>query len=166
MAKGSRSFSAALALAIGFLGCSSCSRRRSGEQQSSGPARDRIISEGTARKLAQEALVALGGDWPSANIESYDNYWAPEFYAFMAYYPGPESAGGASVLQTYYLAVNPWTGDVWDVAECSLITSPAIAKAQESIWSRSGLRADAHLPLHDKSPASCSLIEGKASEKK
>jgi hypothetical protein len=162
MARGLRSFSATLALAIGVLGCLCCSRHRSGErQQSGGPARDRIISEGSARKLAQEALVVLGGDWLSANIESYDDYWAPEFYAFMAYYPGPQSADGTGVLQTTYLAVNPWTGDVWDATECRTITSPTILKEQESIWSRSGLPADASVALHDKSPASCSLIEGK-----
>jgi hypothetical protein len=166
MARGLRCFPAWLALGIGFLGCSCCSPHRGGQEQSGGLTRDRIISEGTARKLAQDALVALGGDWPSANIELYDYYWAPEFYAFMAYYPGPESADGVGVLQTTYLAVNPWTGDVWDVTGCSLITSPAIAKEQESLWSRSGLPADAHEPLHDKSPASCSLIEGRAREKK
>lgn len=74
--------------------------------------------------------------------------------------PGPE-INGVSVLQTHYLAVNPWTGDVWDAMGCEMITSSALQKEQNFIWKRSGLPADAKLPLHDKSPASCSLIDGK-----
>ena len=132
----------ALALGVGFFAS----------------ARDRTISERTARRLVREALVAMGDDWSSAPIEPLKNYWAPEFYSFMAYLPGPE-INGVSVLQTQYLAVNPWNGDVWDDTECRTITSPVIQKEQESIWSRSGLPSDAREPLHDKSPASCALIE-------
>jgi hypothetical protein len=128
-------------------------------------ARDRVISEKTARKLVREALVAMGDDWSSAPFEPLKDYWAPEFYSFMAYLPGPE-INGVSVLQTQYLAVNPWTGDVWDDTECRIITSPVIQKEQEAIWSRSRLPADARLPLHDKSPASCALINGKRTERK
>jgi hypothetical protein len=165
MASGLRSFSAGLALGIGFLGGSCCSPHRGGHQRGVDLTRDRIISEDVARKHAQDALAPLGDDWPSANIESYDNYWAPEFYSSMAYLPGPE-INGVGVLQTQYLALNPWTGDVWEETECRTFTSPVIQKEQESIWRGSGLPADAYVALHDKSPASCALIEGKASEKK
>jgi hypothetical protein len=121
-------------------------------------ARDRTINERTARRLVREALIAIGDHWVSAPIEPWKYYWAPEFYTFMAYYPGPE-INGVSVLQTHYMAVNPWTGDVWDAMACEIITSPVIQKEQESIWSRSRLPADAHEALHDKSPASCALIQ-------
>jgi hypothetical protein len=126
-------------------------------------ARDRTISERAARTLVQEALVALG--WPSVHVDPMKYYWAPEFYTFQAYWPGPVQDDGVSVLQSYYLAVNPWTGDVWDAMRCSRITSPAIQKEQESIWKRSRLPAEAREPLHEKSPG-CSAIELKASEKK
>lgn len=121
-------------------------------------ARERIISEKTARRLIREALVSMGDDWSSAPIERWIYYWAPEFYSFMTYLPGPE-IDGVSVLQTHYLSVNPWTGDVWDAIGCRTITSPVIQKEQESIWRRSRLPSDAREPLQDKSPASCSLIE-------
>lgn len=149
MGRGLRFFAAALTIAISAYSL----------------ARDRIISERAARRLAREALVAMGDDWSYAPIEPLKDYWAPEFYSFMAYLPGPE-VNGVSVLQTQYLAVNPWTGDVWDNTECRIITSPVIQNEQESIWRRSRLPADARPPLHDKSPASCALIQGKASEKK
>jgi hypothetical protein len=132
----------ALALGVGFFAS----------------ARDRTISERTARRLVREALVAMGDDWASAPIEPWKYYWAPEFCTFMAYLPGPE-INGASVLQTHYLAVNPWNGDVWDAMACRIITSPVIQKEQESIWRRSRRPADAREPLRDKSPASCALIE-------
>lgn len=149
MASGLRLFVVSLTIAIGAFPA----------------ARDRIISERTARRLVREALAAMGDDWSSAGFETMKDYWAPEFYSFMAYLPGPE-INGVSVLQTQYFAVNPWTGDVWDNTECRIITSPVIHREQESIWSRSRLPADAREPLHDKSPASCALIQGKASEKK
>lgn len=129
-----------------------------------GAAHDRTISERTARKLVQEALVALG--WPSVHADPMKDYWAPEFYSFQAYRSGPVADDGTGVLQSHYLAVNPWTGDVWDTTECRPITSPAIQKEQESIWKRSRLPAEAREALHDKSPASCSLIELMAGKKK
>ena len=55
-------------------------------------------------------------------------------------------------LQTYYFAVNPWTGDVWDGIACTRITSPKIQREQESIWKRSGLPEEARKPLTNKSP--------------
>lgn len=132
----------ALALSVGFFAS----------------ARDRTISERTARRLVREALVAMGDDWSSAPIEPYKYYWAPEFYSFMAYLPGPE-INGVSVLQTQYLSVNPWTGDVWDNTECRIITSPVIQKEQESIWSRSRSRqVTSVLCAHRKDEKMSSLI--------
>jgi hypothetical protein len=144
MARGLRVFAVALTIGIGAFSS----------------ARDRIISERTARRLVREALVAMGDDWSSAPIEPMKYYWAPEFYSFMAYLSGPE-INAVSVLQTQYLSVNPWTGDVWDNTECRIITSSVIQKEQASIWSRSRLPADAREPLRDKSPASCALIQGR-----
>ena len=50
----------------------------------------------------------------------------------MAWWPNPH---GSPVLG--YYAVNPWTGDVWDVMGCKRISSPAIQAEQRSILKRS-----------------------------
>ena len=50
---------------------------------------DRTISERTARKLVQEALVALGDNWSSAQVGPWTYYWAPEFYTYSAWRPEP-----------------------------------------------------------------------------
>jgi hypothetical protein len=127
-------------------------------------ARDRTISERIAHRLVEEALVALG--WPSVHADPMKDYWAPEFYSFEAYLSGPVADDGTGVLQSHYLAVNTWTGDVWDTTECRQITSAAIQKEQEFIWKRSRLPIGAREALHDKSPASCSLIELMTRKKK
>lgn len=117
----------------------------------------RTIGERTALKLVQEALVTLGATGPSVQIRHWPYYWAPEFYTFQAWRPNP----GEGPLLTYYFAVNPWTGDVWDAIGCERITSPAIEREQESILKRLGLPRDAQEILQTKSPA-CSDMEMKA----
>jgi hypothetical protein len=87
--------------------------------------------------------------------------WAPEFYTFQAWRPNP----GNGPLLTYYFAVNPWTGDVWDAIGCERITSPALEKEQESIFRRAHLSADRQKALSEKSPG-CSEIETKSQGKR
>lgn len=124
------------------------------------------ISEGAARRLVREALVALGENGPSVQIGPWKYYWAPEFYTFSAWRPGLAGSDGVGILQTYYFAVNPWTGDVWDAMGCKRITSPAIEKEQEAIWKRSQLPADVREAIRKKSPADCSAIQREMREKK
>lgn len=125
----------------------------------SGQPNRHIISERLARKLAIEALstvVAMDG----LNIKPWQYYWAPEFYTFQAWRPGIPDPQGVGVLETHYLAVNPWTGDVWDAMGCERITSPAFAKEQDAIWRRSKLPNDVRLAIRDKAPADCSVRAG------
>ena len=123
-------------------------------------AHERTITERAARKLVQEALVAMGGGWSSAKIEPWKFYWAPEFYTFSAFQSGVLDSDGRGVLQSHYFAVNPWTGDVWEGVGCERITSLAIQKDQESIWKRSRIPDEARKAIGDRSPADCSIILG------
>jgi hypothetical protein len=118
-------------------------------------ANGRTITLSDARKLVREALAASDSNGPSVKIERFRYNYAPEFYVFMAWWPNP----AGSPLLGYY-AVNPWTGDVWDVMGCKRISSPAIEKEKESIRRRSKLAAEVEGTLHEKSPG-CSAIERK-----
>jgi hypothetical protein len=114
-------------------------------------ARGRTISERTARKLVEEALVVLGEDPRGVHVEPCAYDWAPEFYTFQAWArKGDESA---NVIEVDYLAVNPWTGDVWDAMACKRITSPAMQKEQDRIWQESRLAAEVRQTLRERSPA-------------
>ncbi|MGO9096627.1 MAG: hypothetical protein ACLQGV_15570 [Bryobacteraceae bacterium] len=103
----------------------------------------------------QEALVVLGENPSSVQIGHWTYHWAPEFYTFSAWRSNVKD----NLLITYYLAVNPWNGEVWDAMGCKRITSPQIQKEQEAIWKRSRLPDEARKALHEKSPACCSEIE-------
>lgn len=98
----------------------------------------RKISHNQAQELVRDALVTLNLNGPSVRIERNRYDYAPEFYVFMAWWPNPH---GSPVLG--YYAVNPWTGDVWDVMGCKRISSPAIQAEQRSILKRSNLSPEA-----------------------
>jgi len=91
--------------------------------------------------------VAVGQNGPTVRIDPYRYDYAPEFYAFMARWPNPD---GHPLIG--YFAVNPWTGDVWDVMGCRRIVSPELEKEQDAIWARSPLRTEARSVLREKSP--------------
>jgi hypothetical protein len=124
------------------------------------------ISEETARKLVREALVAMGETQPSVQIEPWKFDWAPEFYTFSAWRPGAIGKDGVGIAQTYYFAVNPWTGDVWDAMACKRITSTAIEKEQEAIWKQSDLPTAIREAIRKKSPADCTTIQREMNRKK
>src|SRR5260370_41672409 len=88
-------------------------------------AHGRTISQSTARKLVREALVTMNQDGPSVKITRFRDDHAREFYTFDATWPNPD---GDPLIG--YFAVNPWTGDVWDLGGCKRITSSAIEKEQ------------------------------------
>jgi hypothetical protein len=112
------------------------------------------ISENAARKLVQDALVALDATKPWVEIMPLKYKWAPEFYTFQTWRPN----AGEGPLLTYSFGVNPWTGDVWDLIACKRITSPTLKKEQESISKRSHLSAEKRRVLSEKSPG-CSEVE-------
>jgi len=125
------------------------------------PGLERTIDEAMALKLIDEALPAVGEVRASVQIGPWRYYWAPEFYTFQAW-----RAGEGGVLLTYYFAVNPWTGDVWDAMACKRITTREVQKDQEAIWARSGIPSEAREALRERSPADCSNYVGRGDRDK
>jgi len=123
---------------------------------------ERTIDEEAARKLVEGALPALGENQTSVQIGPWRYYWAPEFYTFTVWRHNP----AAGLVITYYLAVNPWTGDVWDAMACKRITTPEIQGEQEAIWKRSGIPSEARDTIRNKSPADCASYREKRGAKK
>jgi hypothetical protein len=117
----------------------------------SAPALDSVVKEAEARRLVQEAIVAMGKGIPSGNLKPLTFYWSPEFYHYQAYLPQSDD----KPLLTFSFAVNPWNAEVWDTKNCSRLTSPAIEQEQTAIWKRSGLPEAAREPLHYHIPAEC-----------
>jgi hypothetical protein len=118
---------------------------------------DHSIKLSLARKLVHKALVALDQDGPKVRIVEYRYDYAPEFYSFMAWWPNPD---GDPLIG--YFAVNPWTGDVWDIMGCRRVSSADLEKEQDAIWARLRLLPEARGTLRAKSPA-CGGIERKTS---
>jgi hypothetical protein len=71
----------------------------------------------------------------------------PEFYYFAA----TRASGTGSPMVGYY-AVNPWTGDVWDVNGCNRIESSSLKKRQREIRRQSGIRNSVYEKLRVKKP--------------
>lgn len=112
---------------------------------------ERTITPSTAERLVHEALVALKQDGPKVHVERIHYDYAPQFFAFEAdRHPTPAGTVGAADI--LYLAVNPWTGDVWDYVTCQRITSPAIRKAQAAIRKKLNLSPEAQRRLSAKAP--------------
>jgi hypothetical protein len=130
----------ALILVIMSLGASSV-----------GLALDPTINKVTAEELVRDALASLGehGTDVKIEVEPWPYYWAPDFITLQAYRPHPT----AGTMETWYFAVNPWTGDVWDPFGCTRLTSPAIKRKQEAIWKSSKLPDEARQFLQARTPA-------------
>jgi len=114
------------------------------------------VSEKTARGLVRRAIMALGARIPEANLMPLTTYWSPDFYSYQAYLPQPDD----KPVLTFYFAVNPWNGEVWDAKNCKRITSPSLEEEQKTIWKRSALPEEARVPLHSRMPAECIAIVG------
>jgi hypothetical protein len=110
------------------------------------------ITHDRAQELAQEALVALHAT-RKRDIEIWQNPSAPEFYSFAATRHTTAPIGPADIT---YLAVNPWTGDIWNWVTCERITSRSIRKRQRQIAQGLNLSDEALHELHGKSPSECS----------
>jgi len=113
-----------------------------------------VVADATARELVHDAMIADGRPMLESGIQPLTSYWSPEFYSYQAW--RPQSDG--KPLLTFYFAVNPWNGDVWDVKNCERVTSAAVAEKQGAIWKRSGLPESARDPLHNKVPGECSVV--------
>ena len=69
------------------------------------------------------------------------------FYYFAATWPNPTGSPMAG-----YYAVNPWTGDVWDVSGCKRLDSETLRKRRDAIRRESGVSKAAFARLRDKRP--------------
>lgn len=82
------------------------------------------IDERTAQRLAAEGYdLGKGQKW-----FDYDAGMGRPFFVF---YGLNESDGGFG-----YFAVNPWTGDVWDLWGCRQLSTRALRKSQAAIRRR------------------------------
>jgi hypothetical protein len=104
------------------------------------------ITQDEARRLIVEALKARGLDGPTVELTPIS--YSKDFYTFEATWPNPE---GSPNLGSY--AVNPWTGDVWQVVVGRYITSPSIRKIQRSIRDRFHYTREEYRKLHSRKPA-------------
>jgi hypothetical protein len=92
------------------------------------------IDEAEARKLAIEGLkVYVQRDVSAKEITltRIEDQYDPDFYYFEATWTNPISSPHIA-----YLAVNPWTGDVWNAAICKKLASASITKMQKDIQRR------------------------------
>jgi hypothetical protein len=108
----------------------------------------REITMKVARGLVHEALVVIGQNAPSVSIVPFRYDYAPEFLSFEALWPNP---GGSGLIG--YFAVNPQTGDIWEINGCYKITSAKIRTMQTSIRKHSQLTPRDERALHEKTPA-------------
>jgi hypothetical protein len=125
---------------------------------------DPTINMATARELVQDALASLGEHRTDVKIEiePWLYYWAPDFITLQAWRPHPT----AGTMETWYFAVNPWTGDIWNPFGCTRITSPTIKRKQEAIWKSAQLPDEARHVLQARSPACTPANPERSPEKK
>ena len=76
-----------------------------------------------ARRLAAEAV----DEGAQPNWFDYSPHMSRPFFSFDAL--GSSSANGSMG----FFAVNPWTGDVWALCGCHLLSTPALRKSQAEI---------------------------------
>jgi hypothetical protein len=115
---------------------------------------ERTISVNTARRMATKALIALGPDVAyKRRLDPRPDTYPPEFYLFEAVRHTEKT--GFGVASIYYLAVNPWTGDVWDIGRCTRITSPDLSKEKDSIRKFLDLTVDGQITLSKRTPVGC-----------
>ena len=84
------------------------------------------VDEKSARKLAAEA----NGPRYGLNLFNYEAAMSFPFLVFNGL-GGPPSEGSFG-----YFAVNPWTGDVWNLWGCHKMSTPALRKSQAEIRKR------------------------------
>lgn len=101
----------------------------------------RKIDHEAARRLAAEAFK-----WNERYVE-YDH----DDRSFFIVAP---MGGEYATAPVTWLAVNPWTGDVWELWTCKRLSTPALRKSQAAIReSFSGAEARQYAKLHAMKPA-------------
>jgi hypothetical protein len=85
------------------------------------------IDEPTAERLAAEGV--FGGDRYLDSFD-YDSHLDPPFFEYYGINDPPAEGGFG------FLAVNPWTGDVWALWGCRRLATPALRKSQAAIRRR------------------------------
>jgi len=85
------------------------------------------IDEATAQRLASEGHY---GSDKQRDAFDYGPRIAPPFFGFDGVNADPyEGSFG-------FFAVNPWTGDVWDLWDCRRLSTPLLRKSQAEIRRR------------------------------
>ena len=78
------------------------------------------INTETAERLAAEAY-----NWPKSYV-----WYDRRDHSFLVFAPMGGEYGTAPIT---WLAVNPWTGDVWDVWNCQKLSTALLRKSQAAI---------------------------------
>jgi hypothetical protein len=108
------------------------------------------ITEQQAEHFARAALR------PSAStgiLERMGKPIDPRFYMYAG--ESPEGSMGSPIFG--YFAVNPSTGDVWDVegSVCTPQVTKAVKQMQRDLRKRSGLNSEEYHKLHKMKPSVC-----------
>ena len=83
-------------------------------------------------ELAGQRLAAEGDHGAATGLDyfDYDSNISPPFLVYHGLTKPPvEGSFG-------YFAVNPWTGDVWELWDCRRLSTPALRKSQAAIRRR------------------------------
>jgi len=88
----------------------------------------RKIDEPTAERLAAEAVFGADKDLEFLDYDgNISSNFTPPFFVFDGL-TKPPAEGSFGVF-----AVNPWTGDVWNLWGCHRLSTPALRKSQAAI---------------------------------
>jgi len=91
----------------------------------------RKIDKTTAQRLAAEAVYGRNEYLEFFEYDSgVSNNFTPPFFAYYGA-SKPPAEGSFGVF-----AVNPWTGDVWNLWGCHRLSTPALRKSQAAIRRR------------------------------
>jgi hypothetical protein len=91
----------------------------------------RQIDESAAQRLAAEAFFGADKDLEFLDYDgSISSNFTPPFIVFDGL-TKPPAEGSFGVF-----AVNPWTGDVWNLWGCHRLSTPALRKSQAAIRRR------------------------------
>jgi hypothetical protein len=107
------------------------------------------ISVKQAEELVFESLsvFAPGIDLKTVVLMKLTDRYDPDFLYFDASAKNPIGSPHVG-----YFAVNPWTGDVWNAAGCTRLTSSEIKRIQREIRKQLGVNDKEYQHLMDKKP--------------
>jgi hypothetical protein len=103
----------------------------------------RKLTLNEARELANQPASAHGPVDLTESPRPLDRV----FYYLAATWRNPTGSPVAG-----YYAVNPWTGDVWDVSGCKRLDSETLRKRRDAIRRESGVSRSAFARLRNRKP--------------